>query len=632
VELESDWRPVENLRFGLKVGYEKTRIKDGEQAIDLMDRTAGDPNWLVVRPFPTFASNCILPTYVFVNPDGTIGRVGGVGGGGPSGCELAYARGWDPVTGAPYVDLANGGVPVDPTGPLEIWWTNLDSHPGYPGFDPATAPNGGEGIMKPLGGNALPNAPEWTATITADYTIPMPNAWLATLHTDLHWQSQSYWRVFQDHEYGKLDEYFTMNLAAIFTNEERGWNIMAYIKNVTDETAITGAFLNSDDTGLTTNVFLTEPRLYGLRVTKNFSGGPWWTGASADHVGPYPLTIELGGQVINYDAPVAGVSHGFEDEFPDAIDVGNASQRFDLDRGDAREIKLTYRPTGSLWNVSAGLRYGRTNGTGPHLREEQATEPVCGFAGYFASACDKYGVFTNMKNVSRLDFSDASASQREEYEIAEFSVGRDFGLGHLSNSAELALRHIGLESIQRYAFDGVPDWHIENGFFFPLPGIPATHHRYTVSTQVQSEFDGTGPVARWAAALPLFSEDASGRLAIDWSVAGGVLFGKQKTAVEGEQRTAYYSAVGAYLVNGSALVPIDDETVPLDIASRSKSVTVPMVDLSLGLSYDIGRIKVGAGYRWERYFDVLDVGYDDHKDADRTMDGPYFKIAVGFGG
>ena len=64
-----------------------------------------------------------------------------------------------------------------------------------------------------------------------------------------------------------------MNLAAIFTNEEQGWNIMAYIKNVTDETAITGAFLNSDDTGLTTNVFLTEPRLYGLRVTQNWSGG-----------------------------------------------------------------------------------------------------------------------------------------------------------------------------------------------------------------------------------------------------------------------------------------------------------------------------------------------------------------------
>jgi hypothetical protein len=41
---------------------------------------------------------------------------------------------------------------------------------------------------------------------------------------------------------------------------------------------------------------------------------------------------------------------------------------------------------------------------------------------------------------------------------------------------------------------------------------------------------------------------------------------------------------------------------------------------------------VGAGYRWERYFDVLDVGYDEAEDADRTIDGPYFKLSVGFGG
>jgi len=37
------------------------------------------------------------------------------------------------------------------------------------------------------------------------------------------------------------------------------------MKNVFDTTAITRAFLNSDDTALTTNVFVTDPRLFGLR-------------------------------------------------------------------------------------------------------------------------------------------------------------------------------------------------------------------------------------------------------------------------------------------------------------------------------------------------------------------------------
>ena len=41
---------------------------------------------------------------------------------------------------------------------------------------------------------------------------------------------------------------------------------------------------------------------------------------------------------------------------------------------------------------------------------------------------------------------------------------------------------------------------------------------------------------------------------------------------------------------------------------------------------------MSTGYRWERYFDVLDVGYDKAKKYDRTIDGPYFKLSVGFGG
>jgi hypothetical protein len=59
---------------------------------------------------------------------------------------------------------------------------------------------------------------------------------------------------------------------------------------------------------------------------------------------------------------------------------------------------------------------------------------------------------------------------------------------------------------------------------------------------------------------------------------------------------------------------------------------VPVAAASLGLSYSVDRLKIGAGYNWERYFDVLDVGQAKAESADRTIHGPYFKIAVGFGG
>ena len=243
-ELETTWEPVPGLKFGFTGGYENAKLANGSQAIDLIDRTAGQPGWMVVKPFPTQTSNCILPTYV-VNEllaDGNL----------ISGCLKAYSFNEDPVTQLGYAPSP------DPV--------NL---PGYVGFNPASAPNQGQGFFKNISGNQLPNAPHFTTSLSADYTIPVSADWAATLHSDFYWQAQSWARVENDDPYDRIHGYTNVNLALIFTNQN-GWQVMGYLKNVFNTTAITGDFLNSDDSGLTTNVFLTDPRLYGVRVTKNF--------------------------------------------------------------------------------------------------------------------------------------------------------------------------------------------------------------------------------------------------------------------------------------------------------------------------------------------------------------------------
>jgi outer membrane receptor protein involved in Fe transport len=137
------------------------------------------------------------------------------------------------------------------------------------GFDPATAPNSGEGFAKDLGGNQLPNAPHFTVSLGGQYSMPLSETWAGTLRGDFYWQSDSFARVFNDRPYDQLHGYTNVNLALIFTNQD-GWQAMAYLKNVFNTTAITGAFLNSDDTALSTNVFTTDPRLFGIRLTKNW--------------------------------------------------------------------------------------------------------------------------------------------------------------------------------------------------------------------------------------------------------------------------------------------------------------------------------------------------------------------------
>jgi outer membrane receptor protein involved in Fe transport len=120
-----------------------------------------------------------------------------------------------------------------------------------------------------LSGNKLPNTPPFTLSFGVQYSLPVSADWAATLRGDFYWQGNSFARIFNDEPYDQLHGCSSLNLALILTNQD-GWQAMADVKNIYNTTAITGAFLNSDDTSLTTNVFVTDPRLFELRITKNW--------------------------------------------------------------------------------------------------------------------------------------------------------------------------------------------------------------------------------------------------------------------------------------------------------------------------------------------------------------------------
>jgi outer membrane receptor protein involved in Fe transport len=253
-EVEAVWEPVPGLRFNFSGGYEDARLAQGSKAIDLMDRAdlANHPDWMVVKSFPTIPSNCIIPA--------GFARIF-AGGGAFGWCQIYAASvdsSIDPMTALPYVPNPTVAAP------------GFTIPAGYKGFWPGDpASNSGQGFYKDLSGNKLPNAPPFTASLGAQYTIPVSLDWAATLRADSYWQDNSYWRVFNDLQYDKLHGYATMNLTLILTSQD-GWQVMLFDKNVFNTTAITGAFLNSDDSSLTTNVFLTDPKLIGVRVTKNW--------------------------------------------------------------------------------------------------------------------------------------------------------------------------------------------------------------------------------------------------------------------------------------------------------------------------------------------------------------------------
>ena len=278
LELEGMFAPTRNLRFSYAFGYLNTEIADGETSIDLMDRAAGgNTPWTtpaghtwngysVIKPWVIASSNCIAPTEVVMGI--TYGRLTGDTSGDLIGlCPTGGIQGGTVALGSqivPYID-ENG-----------VYWSNRGNcNPALFNcstrrFDVRTdAPNYGQGFAKELGGNDLPNAPHWTASLGAQYTLELPAGWDATLRGDFYWQSQSYARVYNT-QYDKLRAWTNTNVSLWFEN--RDWDVKAevYVKNVFDEVPITGAFLNSDDSGLTTNVFTLDPRLVGVSVTKSF--------------------------------------------------------------------------------------------------------------------------------------------------------------------------------------------------------------------------------------------------------------------------------------------------------------------------------------------------------------------------
>src|SRR6185437_4593924 len=144
-ELEAMWEPTPGLKFKFAGGYEDATLNKGDRSVDLMDRTAGNPDLMVVKPFVTQASNCILPTYVvagMLSTDST--KIA-------ASCGVTYGLGLDPVTNLPYVaaptERCSQATASNVWGPA----CGPETISGYAGFDPAQPGiNGGQGFDKDL--------------------------------------------------------------------------------------------------------------------------------------------------------------------------------------------------------------------------------------------------------------------------------------------------------------------------------------------------------------------------------------------------------------------------------------------------------------------------------------------------
>ena len=269
-EFETAWTPTRNFRLDATLGLLRSKIGKGQESIDVMNRTQGNPDWVTITPWPGSPSTCIVPTdvlgrmmlgydyrqfssglpdYTRPNPLGAIDL--------RSLCPARHFGGsWVPGSGAPY-NYAD-------------YWRDQWQREFPFSYDPKLAPNGGRGFMADLSGNELPNAPRVTFNIGASYRFELPADWDLTVRGDYYRQSDSWMRVYNFAPYDRLKGWGNANVSFTLTNPDATLVAQLYVKNVFDDTPLTDGFTGPDDMGNATNVFTLDPRIVGLSVRKSF--------------------------------------------------------------------------------------------------------------------------------------------------------------------------------------------------------------------------------------------------------------------------------------------------------------------------------------------------------------------------
>ena len=345
--------------------------------------------------------------------------------------------------------------------------------------------------------------------------------------------------------------------------------------------------------------------------------------ANAEDSNRPTVWIELGGQLNRLD-------DGQETFAPTLLDsrppIFEPSQKFE--RMPAHSIdengSIAFQPNNSDWTFSASVRYGRSSA---RRHVHQQTTP-----GVYLKYVSSGSILPQYPHGAK--FADTSVQNSESHTILDFQAGKDVGLGLFGRSGSSVLsvgvRFAQFTSRSNIALKSDPDWHRYykyNPYAERSVYLGSASHANSASLLVERSFRGVGPSISWSGSTPIVGNPDSSELTIDWGVNAALLFGKQKAKVH-HQTTAQYH--GAKYTNYHLRTTFYQ--ISKNPPERVRSVTVPNVGGSLGISFKYNNAKISFGYRADFFFGAMDGGIDTAKTYDRDFYGPYAAVSIGLGG
>jgi hypothetical protein len=244
--------------------------------------------------------------------------------------------------------------------------------------------------------------------------------------------------------------------------------------------------------------------------------------------------------------------------------------------GWAVDSGFDYRFADSLWHVGADVQYGQSRVS--------------------KSTTSSFGLST-MGGASIAISQAATGTDNETHWLADFTVGRDLGVGRDAMEIKGGIRiaqltaDTGVASALTETLHGLTTVKTTGG------GTPSTVTLNETGTNtLNSSFFGAGPVIGAQGAAPIW-----GPLEFDYRADGAVLIGEQRLVQT--TTTAFSFSPSNIVLSGSPL--LFPTTTGPNVLSN-KTVAIFNGDIEAGLAYWVNpHLKLTASYRLDAFFGAL---------------------------
>lgn len=242
LEGEFLYAPNENWMFNLNASYMGSKIGD-EFSVDGRDPTDGRSDVTLIKDLSN-ASNCVINH-----------------------------------NGAPPPELIPELAALFPFGTTEV--PGLDANAAFTTCDGAAAALAGfnqiagtnytvtDGVEASLKGNEIQQAPDFTISMGAQYTHYFGNGMSLSTRVDYYMQTAMFARLFNK-PIDRIKSWDVLNAQVTLNSANDTWRVRAFIQNIANSKPITGHFFTDPSSGNFTNVFVLEPRRFGIEVGASF--------------------------------------------------------------------------------------------------------------------------------------------------------------------------------------------------------------------------------------------------------------------------------------------------------------------------------------------------------------------------